>query len=211
MSSNSQERRPPRSDQPPANARGRRTRAALLAAARAIVEERGFEALTMAALAERAQVSRAAVYLHFASRGELVGALFEYVSGLEHLDALVQPVHDAADGVAALDAFAQLEATYHARILGVARAIENIGREDPDAAEWRQRIETFQIGLCQLVVRRLADEHRLATGWTPQSAADMLWALMATEPLERLLHNRGWTEEEYAERFARLLRMTFVD
>ncbi|HKX06275.1 MAG TPA: thiamine pyrophosphate-binding protein [Methylomirabilota bacterium] len=164
----------------------------------------------LAALAERAGVSRAAVYLHFASRGEVVGALFDYVSELERREALVQPVHDAADAVAALDAFARLEATYHARILGVARAIENIGREDPDAAGWRLRLETYQIALCQLLARRLADEHRLAAGWTTESAADMLWALMATEPLERLLHNRGWTEEDYAERFGRLLRATFV-
>ncbi|HSO53579.1 MAG TPA: TetR family transcriptional regulator, partial [Actinomycetes bacterium] len=38
----------------PQNARSRRTRAALLAAARSLLEEQGAEALTMAAVAERA-------------------------------------------------------------------------------------------------------------------------------------------------------------
>ncbi len=42
----------------PANARSRRTRAALLASARSLLEEEGFEALTMAAVAERAGVTR---------------------------------------------------------------------------------------------------------------------------------------------------------
>jgi len=65
----------------PENARSRRTRAALLAATRQLIEEAGFEAATMAAVADRAGVSRRAVYLHFGSRPELMTALFDYVSG----------------------------------------------------------------------------------------------------------------------------------
>ena len=209
LSSNLASRRP-RSNHLPANARSRRTRTALLAAARSLLEERGFEALTMAAVAERAGVSRAAVYLHFASRGELIGAVFEYVRETEGLDVSVQPVHAAPSAIAALHAWARLEADYHARILGVARAIEHIGRDDPDAAVWRQRIEAYQLGLCQLVAHRLVDERCLAPGWTSETATDMLWALMSTEPLERLLRDRGWSPEEYAERLSRLLRATFV-
>jgi AcrR family transcriptional regulator len=202
--------RTPRSDQPPANARGRRTRAALLVAARCVLEERGFEALTMATVADRAGVSRAAVYLHFASRGELVGALFQHLAETEGMTALVQSVHDASDAVAALDAWARLEATYHVRILGVARALEQVAREDPDAAVWRQRVAAFQIALCQSVARRLAEERRLAVGWTWETAADMLWALMSSEPLQRLLRDRGWSPDEYAERSSRLLHATFL-
>src|SRR6201993_4860420 len=100
----------PSSEQPPANARGRRTRAALLAAARALLEERGFEALSMATVAQRAGVSRRAVYLHFASRGDLVGALFEHVAQAERLDAAVQPIRNAPHGASALDAWARMEA-----------------------------------------------------------------------------------------------------
>jgi AcrR family transcriptional regulator len=37
----------------------------------------------MAAVADRAGVSRRAVYLHYASRAELVTALFDYVSEQE--------------------------------------------------------------------------------------------------------------------------------
>jgi hypothetical protein len=38
----------------------------------------------------------------------------------------------------------------------------------------------------------------------------MLWALISTEPLERLLVDRGWSPQQYAERFAQLLRATFA-
>jgi AcrR family transcriptional regulator len=51
----------PPSGRPPTNARARRTRTALLAAARAVLLEHGFPHLTMAAVAERAGVTRRAV------------------------------------------------------------------------------------------------------------------------------------------------------
>src|SRR5919204_1289258 len=167
----------------PANARSRRTRTALLAAARAVLEERGFPQLTMAAVAERAGVTRRAVYLHFASRSDLVGALFDYVAETEGLQASLPQVRSAPDGVSALDAWARHEATYHVRILGVARALEHVGRDDPDAATWRDRIARHQLVDCRRLAQRLAHEDRLAPGWTVDSATDMLWALISTEPL----------------------------
>jgi AcrR family transcriptional regulator len=192
------------------NARGRRTRAALLAAARSVLEERGFPALTMGAVADRAGVTRRSVYLHFASRTELVGALFEAVAETEGLQSSLQRVRAAPDAVSALDAWARHEATYHVGILRVASALEHVGRDDPDAAAWRQRIAEHQLIDCRFLAERLAGEHCLARGWTVERATDMLWALISTEPLERLLIDRGWQPETYAELFAQLLRSTFV-
>lgn len=192
------------------NARSHRTHTALLAAARAILEDGGFPQLTMASVAERAGVTRRTVYLHFASRSDLVGALFDYVAETERLQESLERVRSAPDGVAALDAWARHEATYHARILGVARALEQVGREDPDAASWRERIAQHQLSDCRLLAQRLADEQRLAVGWSVESATDMLWALISTEMLERLLADRRWPAESYADRFSALLRRTFV-
>lgn len=52
----------------PQNARSRRTREALLRAARALIEEKGFDAVTLAAVARQAGVSPRGLYLHFSSR-----------------------------------------------------------------------------------------------------------------------------------------------
>src|ERR671938_750184 len=103
---------PPPPDRAATNARGRRTRLALLAAARSVLEERGFPELTMAAVAERAGVTRRAVYLHFGSRSELVGALFDYVAETEGLQRSLQRVWDAPDAAAALDEWAEHVARY---------------------------------------------------------------------------------------------------
>jgi AcrR family transcriptional regulator len=145
----------------PTNARSRRTRTALLAAARAVLEEHGFPQLTMAAIAERAGVTRRAVYLHFGSRSDLVGALFDYVAETEGLQVSLERVRTASTSLSALDAWAWHEATYHVRILGVARALEHVGRADPDAAAWRERIAQHQLADCRLLAERLAHERHV--------------------------------------------------
>lgn len=89
-------------------------------------------------------------------------------------------------------------------------ALEHVGRTDPDTAAWRRRIAEYQLLDCRGLAQRLADEHRLAPAWTVDTATDMLWALLPTEVLERLLVNRGWSPVRFAQLYAQLLRSTFV-
>jgi AcrR family transcriptional regulator len=194
----------------PRNARSRRTRAALLAATRSLLEEQGAEALTMAAVAERAGVSRRAVYLHFASRTELLTELFGYMSEQEGLAASLEPVWRAPDAAAALEEWARHLARFHPRVLAVARAIQRVRRVDPDADAHWQLVMADQQACCQRLAAWLARERRLAAPWTVPTAADMLWALMSYELLEDLLVDRGWSQRRYHTYLAALFRSTFL-
>jgi AcrR family transcriptional regulator len=195
----------------PANARSRRTRAALLAAARDILEDGGFEALTIAAVAERARVTRRAVYLHFGSRADLVAALFDHVADEEGLAESVQRVWDAPDAATALDEWARHLARYHTRLLAVDRAVERVRRADEDAARHRRRVVREKLANCRRLARRLADEGVMATPWTPDTAADMLFALTSSDVVEGLTVDRRWSHQKLATHLGALLRATFVD
>jgi AcrR family transcriptional regulator len=195
----------------PGNGRTRRTRAALLAATRALLEEHGTESLTMAAVAQRAGVSRRAVYLHFASRTELLTELFGYVSEQEGLQASLQPVWEAPDAAAALEEWARHLARFHPRILAVARAIERVRRVDADAAKHWELVMADQRACCHRLAAWLAREQRLAPPWTVPTATDMLWALMSFEVLEELLVDRGWSPRRYRTHLAAVLRSAFLD
>ena len=199
-----------RTIQDPRNARSRRTSGALLDATRALLEERGAEALTMAAVAERAGVSRRAVYLHFSSRAELLRELFHHVSEQEGLVASLRAVWEAGDAAAALDQWAGHLARFHPRILAVASAVQRVRHADPDAAAHWQLVVADQQAACRRLAAWLARERRLARPWTVQAAADMLWALMSFELLEQLLVDRGWSVRRYRTHLAALLRATFL-
>src|ERR687895_426088 len=140
----------------PTNARSRRTRAALLTAAHAILQEHGFEALTMTAVAERAGVTRRAVYMHFPTRSELVAALFDYVAGVEGLADSLRGVWEAPDAVTALDQWAAHLARYHPRLLAVDQALQRVWRRDPDAAAHRKRVVATKLANCRRLAEHLA-------------------------------------------------------
>lgn len=194
----------------PTNARSRRTRTALLDAAREILEGAGFEALTMTAVAEQSGVTRRAAYLHFATRTELVGALFDYIAAVEGLDESLQQVWNAPDAVQALDAWAEHLARYHPQLLAVDRALQQVWRHDPDAAAHRKKVTTAKLANCRKLARNLDKEGRLATAWTVATATDMLFGLISSDLIEALLVDRRWPRQRLANHLALLFRSTFV-
>jgi len=194
----------------PRNRRSRETRAAVLDATWALLEERGAERTTMAAVAERAGVTRRALYLHFASRAELFLALHAHVDERLDLASSVRPIAEAPDAVAALDAFVAHLASYHTRIRAVDMALLRVKDGDPDVALVVRQGTDLWRGACVRIARRLADEGRLAEPWTVDEAADLLWIQMFPDVLERLTVERGWTVERYRELVTTQLRRALV-
>ncbi|WP_162449620.1 TetR/AcrR family transcriptional regulator [Phytoactinopolyspora mesophila] len=194
----------------PRNARSQRTREALLAATREILEADGFEALTMAAVAERANVSRRAVYLHFTSRTDLVSALFDYIARGEGLGESVKPIWEAPDAVAALHEWVRHLTRYHPKVMAVDRAIERVRRVDADAQRHRDTVVAAQLASCRRLVEWLDSEGRLAGEWSVEAATDLLFGLICTELFERLMEFRSWTPEDLQRHLWTLCRATFV-
>jgi AcrR family transcriptional regulator len=194
----------------PSNARSRRTHEALLTGARAILEQDGLDALTMTAVAERANVTRRAVYMHFGSRSDLIRALFDHIVAAEGLNESLQRVRDAQDGAAALDEWAAHLARFYPRLLDLDRALRWVWRTDPDAAAHRTRVVAAQLSDCRRLTARLAEEQRLADRWTPGTAADMLFALISSDMIEALLVDRRWSRRRVATHLSLMFRSTFV-
>lgn len=164
----------------------------------------------MTAVAECAGVTRRAAYMHFPTRAELVGALYDYVAGREGLAESLAGVWEAPDAVSALDQWAAHLARYHPRLLAVDRAVQRVWRLDPDAAAHRRRVVADKLSNCRRLARRLDDEGRLAGTWTTESASDMLFALISSDMIEALIVDRRWSRQRLAEHLALLFRSTFV-
>lgn len=194
----------------PRNLRSERTRAELLAAMRSLLEEQGFQALSMAAVAERAGVTRRAVYLHFNSRTDLVTALFDYVSREEGLAESLQAVWDAPSAVAALDEWARHLARYTPKVLAVDNAVELVRDHDDDARKHHRTVVRQQRANARRVIRRLHEAGLLAAGWTVDTATELLWALMSADVVRRLVVDQHWSRKQLAEHLERTFRSVFV-
>lgn len=194
----------------PRNARSRRSRAALLDATRELISEGGFDALSMPAVAERAGVTRRSVYLHFATRTELVSALFARLGETEEIGASLQRVWDSPDALSALSEWARHQARIHPKILPVMQAAERARHVDPDAAALWDASQKRWLAGARRLAGWLAEEGRLAEPWTPATAADMIWSLMSADLLDRLMNGRHWPPRRIGDHLAVLLTSTFA-
>jgi AcrR family transcriptional regulator len=194
----------------PGNRRSRRTRETLLGASSVILEEDGFEALTMKAVADRAGVTRAAVYLHFPTRAHLVNALFDHMADAANLAESLSHVWSASDAASALDEWARHLARYHVRLLAVDRAVQRVRHIDADAAAHWKRVSAAKLANCRRLTTRIAAEGSLAAPWTPSTAADMLYALSTSDVVESLIVDRRWSRRRFVEHLGALLKSTFV-
>jgi AcrR family transcriptional regulator len=194
----------------PRSERGRRTRAAILDATWDLIETVGGEGTTMAAVAERAGITRRALYLHFPSRAELLVALHAHVDERLDLPASAGAIAQAPDAVTALRAFAAHLARFHSRIARVDSALLRSADTDAEAASVVDEGVAVWHRACCALADRLAREGALADPWTTEAAADLLWSFMFPETLTRLTEQRGWSQDRYAHLLGVILVRTLV-
>lgn len=187
------------------------TRYRLFEAARKLLLKRGFHGVGLEDIAEAAGVSRQAVYKsHFASKADLLLELVRHVHVAENLDELTQPVFEAKTALEMLEATirasVKIEARVHELSLVLAAAAVS---DDGAAAAWRDRME-LKRGALQGAVARLAAEGRLHLGWEVGQAVDVLDTLLSVDTYQRLVKERGWTQEELIQKIQELCAGAFL-
>ena len=185
------------------------TRQRILRATWELLEARGSSTRIIDA-AERAGVSRQAVYLHFGDRAGLLVALVEYMDEILGLEEFVAHVFDAPTGAEALERMVKMHSIFSPKIDSVVRVLEAAQYEDEAlAAAWRNRRHGRR-AVHRAIIERIAAEGQLAEGWTVDTAADLSYTVTMPEPWRELTRERGWTPEQYAENIAKLLRCSLI-
>jgi len=131
--------------------------------------------LTMAQVAEKAGLSRQAVYLHFPGRDALLAALRARQPAAPDLDAA--PSARAALGLL---------------IAAQAHADPALAALDEPATAAQARLAR-----CAHVAARFQAEGALVPQLSPAAAADLLWSLTGPRLWRDLVAGRGWTAERY--------------
>lgn len=194
---------------PPAapQARTRRTRAAVIDAARQLFVERGYAATTMEVISDRADTPQATVYRLFASKlGILKAVLDVSIGGDDRSVAMadrpaVHALLAAEDPHAQLAGFAALVREVMGRVGAVHRILADAARADPDAATLLAEIARQRHEGQRRIAASVARSGALRAGLDEQGAADVVHALASPE-VYGLLADRGWDDERY-ERWLR--------
>lgn len=164
---------------------GERTREEILTAARDMLTEAGFRGFTVAALMERASVSRPAFYQYFASRYDVVAEIVQRVA--TSVDAMTTPwLEDPEAGPDELLEGLTTIARKMAQDGMLYRGIIDASAADPQVEQaWRHGL-----------LKRYCDrsEHKIRqdqqAGRTPQSIDQELTALALCLMTERVFYDR---------------------
>jgi AcrR family transcriptional regulator len=185
------------------------TRTRILEATWQLVAEQGGR-FKLSELAERASVSRQAIYLHFGDRSGLLVALVRHMDETLDLGESLARVRAAPDGEALLEAAMRLNATFWTQVLPVAQVLE-AAQHDDDAlgSAWRDRM-AFRLATFREMIETLDQRGQLADGWTIDTATGVLYAVAHFDTWRELMIGLGWSEDAYVVSMTRLLTPALV-
>jgi AcrR family transcriptional regulator len=192
-------------------ARTRRTRAAVVEAARGLFAERGYAATTIEAISDRSDTPQATVYRLFSSKLGILKAMLDVsIGGDDQAVAMadrqqVRALLSDEDPRKQLAGFAALLRDVMARVGPVHRILADAARSGEDAAALLAEIARQRHEGQQRIARSLAGSGALRPGLDERDAADIIHALASPEVYGLLVIDRGWSGERYEDWLRTLL------
>jgi AcrR family transcriptional regulator len=183
---------------------GGSTRELLLDAAASLLVEPGDDELSLGRVAQRAGVSRQALYLHFASRAALIIATVEHINQSLGLEDRIRAIRQAADGSAALEHAMSTICWHNDRAGPALMALGRLIASDPEAAAAWQGRGAGRRSLLLEVTKRLGQEGKLRDGLDAAAAADLLSAIAHPVLLHELVTRRRWSRRRATAELVRL-------
>ncbi|MCY7297173.1 TetR/AcrR family transcriptional regulator [Alteromonas sp. a30] len=186
------------------------TRTRILASTWKLMEERLGVNVKMSDIAKDVGISRQAVYLHFASRTELMLATVQYVDEIKDVNARIEQIQQAQNATEQLEAFMQFWGNYIPEIYGLAKALLNTRDTDEAAASAWESCMSHLHGMSELVIQSLHAENLLVTHLQPELATELFWALVSIQNWEQLIRDCDWNTEQYIEQMTIVLKRSFI-
>jgi AcrR family transcriptional regulator len=184
-------------------ARTRRTRTAVVEAARALFLERGYSATTIEAISDLSDTPQATVYRLFSSKLGILKAVLDIsVVGDDEAVAMVDRPHVRAlladrDPKNKLAGLAALVCEVMGRTASVHRILADAARSDDGAASLLAEVARQRQEGQRRIARSLARSGALRPGLRERDAADIIHALASPEVYGLLVFDRGWRDERY--------------
>jgi AcrR family transcriptional regulator len=185
------------------------TRRRILQAAWELLEQQD-SGVRLVDVADRAGVSRQAVYLHFGDRSGLLVALVGFIDVSLGAVQIRAHIHGGATGVESLQRWIETMSWYSAKIDRVTQVLETSQYQDEAlAAAWRDRMGRRQMHL-RSIVERIAAEGQLAEGWSVDTVVDLIYVVTMPGPWRELTRELGWTAEQYTQHLTRLIQAALL-
>lgn len=195
--------KPRRYDASRRRAQARRTRQAIIDAARRRFLHDGYTATTIASIAVDADASPDTIYKSFGGKAGLLRAMCADAlsgAGPAHAEQRSDAMQAAeSDPARLLRGLGTLTAEVAPRIAPLLLLLATAAEGDPALAELQAELEAARLARMTQVARTLAGKTPLRAGRTVDETADIMWTYSSPELYRMVVLTRGWTPERYGE------------
>ena len=191
------------------------TQRAIIEAATALFSRKGYAGVSLDAIAAAAGVSRATVFASVGGKPAILRAAFRAAfaraagdedSSIPFVDRPrsreVRAIRSARGHLAA---YAALVTDVFAHVSGVYEAIREGSRADAEVGTLWKEINDERRRGAATIVADVSSRAALRAGVSPESAADIVWVLNDPGVFHMLVHDRGWSTEQYTAWLGRAL------
>jgi AcrR family transcriptional regulator len=173
------------------------TRDRIIAAARELFAQKGYDQTSIEEVATAARVSAPTVFAVFGSkRGILAGLLDRALYGNEH-DGITAAAKRISDPILRLRSVAAIARQVHDAERAEMTVLRGLSTLSPEIAELEQAHESQRFRRQKSAVRSAAQAKRLRDDLTENEARDILWTLTSRDVYRKLVVERGWTSARY--------------
>jgi len=173
------------------------TRSRITAAAKKLLEESGYEGMTIPAVARAAGVAVPTVYAIFESKKGIVSELLDEARFGQAYQALVEGVVQSSDPSERLALAARISRQIYDAEVPVENLLRGAGMLAPEFAKVEGERESLryemQVGQIDFLLKIKA----LRRGLDRQSGRDVLWCLTGRDLYRMLVRERGWAPAKY--------------
>ena len=185
------------------------TKERIVAAARALMADRGWAGTTIEAIAEEAGVATATVYAAFCNKLSIVTGMREAMLRDSKIPELMAQAAMETSAGRRLALWARLIRQQMETSYDVISIHRQAAQADPVfAAEYRKVLDNRAAALGRFI-DELATS--LAPGMDAQTASDLLWAYSNEELYRELVAERGWSHDRYEGWLAQTLVAQLID
>jgi AcrR family transcriptional regulator len=182
----------------------RRTRQAIVTAARRLFGDQGYTATTIAQIAAAAGVAVDTVYASVGTKPKVMRLLMETaISGTDQAVPAeqrdyVRRVRAAADAWDKIRIYATAVTAINARLAPLHLVLRGAAATAPELAAVRDEISARRAANMRLFAQDLADTGQLRPDLEIDEVADVVWSMNSAEYFMLLAGERGWTPDRFA-------------
>jgi AcrR family transcriptional regulator len=175
------------------------TRTRIIAAARKQLEQKGYDGMTIEAIAQAAEVAVPTVYANFRSKAGIVAEILDAARFGEAYQQAVREVMAEERPRERLQYAARIARRIYESESSIHDLLRGAGALAPSLAQQAEESECRRYESQRHLIEGLAGAKKLRPGLTVEQARDILWALTSRDLYRLLVRERGWSPSQYED------------